>query len=310
MPSFVAEALRADGWYLRSKIPWIKKNPMPESTKDRPTNATEYFFLFSKRPRYFWDAVAVRTAEKSVTKKMPDGWDTGPGAHGKVHRDGREKGKIGKAFRTGAAYVDQSGPQDNSKLSDKQRGHGRRHAGFNDRWDAMSKEEQQAGGANMRNYLFEATVPFKGPHFATFPPKVIEPFILAGTSEKGCCPECGAPWVREIERRDTGKRDGGGVPRRAPESADSKKNTLGVIQEVTATGWQPSCECDAGEPKPCVILDCFGGAGTTGLVADRHNRDAVLIEISAEYAEIARQRIVDDAGMLADVQVVKTGDDT
>ena len=56
-------------------------------------------------------------------------------------------------------------------------------------------------------------------------------------------------------------------------------------------GWAPSCHCDAGKPIPAVVLDIFGGAGTTGLVADRLGRDAVLIELKPEYAEIARYRI-------------------
>ena len=66
-------------------------------------------------------------------------------------------------------------------------------------------------------------------------------------------------------------------------------------------GWQPTCECDA-EVKPAVVLDPFAGAGTTGLVADRLGRDAILIEISAEYAEMARKRIYDDAPLFACVE--------
>ena len=171
-------------------------------------------------------------------------------------------------------------------------------------------------GANMRNVLTVATHSFKGAHFATFPPKLIEPFVLAGTSEKGCCPECGAPWRRlatgtlvslhgQNRAEDYGGRD---------EYDGSKRRATSGLRPAKfahkTTGWKPSCECDAGEPMPCTILDCFGGAGTTGLVADRHKRDAVLVEISEEYAEIARKRIIDDAGMLADVRVEKMGETT
>ena len=55
------------------------------------------------------------------------------------------------------------------------------------------------------------------------------------------------------------------------------------------------------DTKPSVVLDCFGGAGTVGLVADRLQRDAVLIEISGEYAGMARKRIEKDAGMFASI---------
>ena len=53
--------------------------------------------------------------------------------------------------------------------------------------------------------------------------------------------------------------------------------------------------------KPCVVLDPFGGAGTTGLVADRLGRDAVLIELNPDYAAMARRRIVDESPLLARV---------
>lgn len=49
------------------------------------------------------------------------------------------------------------------------------------------------------------------------------------------------------------------------------------------------------------VLDPFGGAGTTGLVADRMGRDAILIELNPSYADIAHKRITDDAGMFAEV---------
>ena len=246
MPSRVAIAMQEDGWFLRSMIPWIKKNPMPESVTDRPTSAVEYFFLFSKRPRYFWDSVAVRTPVKECTKKRlaqktfdtqqggPKDSKEGNRSHRKVLENLKKRQPAGWATSDNykgqdPRYADRRGQE----REDKQRGHGRRHDGFNDRWDAMPEEEQQAGGANMRNYIFEATKPFSGAHFATFPPAVIEPFIRAG------CPVGGT------------------------------------------------------------VLDPFGGAGTVGLVADRHQRDAILIEISPEYAEMARQRIDDDAPLLA-----------
>lgn len=159
IPWRVAFALQADGWYLRSDIIWSKPNPMPESVTDRPTKAHEYVFLFSKSQRYFYDADAIRTPATSPTTKMPDGWDTGRGAHGSFHREGREKGR----------------------KTDKQRGHVRRHAGFNDRWDSLSKAEQQAMGANARSVWTIATKPYPNAHFATFPPELAERCIKAGT---------------------------------------------------------------------------------------------------------------------------------
>ena len=67
-------------------------------------------------------------------------------------------------------------------------------------------------------------------------------------------------------------------------------------------GWAASCICGA-EIVPCVVLDPFGGAGTTGIVADRLQRDAVLIELNPEYAAMADRRIRDEAGMFTKVTV-------
>ena len=112
MPWRVAFALRAEGWWLRQDIIWHKPNPMPESIQDRCTKAHEYVFLLTKSERYFYDADAVRTPFSGETKaqsfdtmnyksrdryKKPDGWDTGKGGHGTIHRKGREKGQLAPA---------------------------------------------------------------------------------------------------------------------------------------------------------------------------------------------------------------------
>jgi hypothetical protein len=73
------------------------------------------------------------------------------------------------------------------------------------------------------------------------------------------------------------------------------------VLERTTTGWAPTCKCDAAV-VPCVVLDCFGGAGTTGLVSDRLGRSAILIELSPEYCAMARRRLEADAGMFAEVE--------
>ena len=69
MPARLALALQADGWWLRSQIVWAKPNPMPESTRDRPTSAYEMVYLLSKKPRYFYDADAVREGDDVYTRK-------------------------------------------------------------------------------------------------------------------------------------------------------------------------------------------------------------------------------------------------
>lgn len=246
VPNRFAIAMQEAGWWVRSEIIWCKPNPMPESVTDRPATAHEKIFLFTKAPRYYWNADAVRqnrtqdenangfrggsytNGEPGKRKnkgnyKMPDGWDTtkGEGGHGSIHKRGRDKGE-------------------------KQRGHSRRHEGFNDRWDQMTKDEQQADGRNLRNYepapvqvWVIATAPFKEAHFATFPPELVERCLMAG------CPNGG------------------------------------------------------------LVLDPFGGAGTTGMVADYMGCDSHLIELNADYCQIAWQRIEKNNPMFAAVSVEK-----
>ena len=198
IPWRVAFALQADGWYLRSDIIWSKLNPMPESVTDRPTKAHEYLFLLSKSERYYYDAEAIferaiyadearydnglnghgggesHKGQGSSTRKfrtpVPTGLDTGEGAHTKL--DGH--------------YKNLPETQSNlRKTREKQRGHSRRHEGFNDRWNQMTKEEQCSGLRNKRSVWTIPTQPFPEAHFATFPPKLIEPCILAGAPDGG-----------------------------------------------------------------------------------------------------------------------------
>lgn len=161
IPWTVAFALRADGWYLRSDIIWSKPNPMPESVQDRPTKAHEYIFLLTKQERYVYDAAAIREPQKEVSIARVERANTGTHAPGQTPHRGI------------------AGPRE--RRTDKPRGHGRRHAGFNDRWDAMEKDQQQEAGANKRSVWTVATQPYPDAHFATYPEALITPCILAGS---------------------------------------------------------------------------------------------------------------------------------
>jgi DNA modification methylase len=157
IPWRVALALQADGWYLRADIIWHKPNPMPESVTDRPTRSHEYLFLLSKSERYYYDNEAI---------KEPGTWSS----EERKDRASENHKSVPTAQHNGIR-----------PKPDKQRGHYRRHAGFNDRWDDMSKEEQCALMRNKRDVWTIATVPYAEAHFATFPPKLVEPCILAGS---------------------------------------------------------------------------------------------------------------------------------
>lgn len=151
---------------------------------------------------------------------------------------------------------------------------------------------------NKRSVWTVATQPYSEAHFATFPPALIEPCIKAGTSEKGGCSTCGSPWVRNVERSVVWPENRAGKG----DNTDRMDGGLACNAERSSktTGWSPSCSC-ASSVVSCTVLDPFGGAGTTGLVADRLGRNAILIELNPAYAEMARERLTKDAGMFAEV---------
>lgn len=168
-------------------------------------------------------------------------------------------------------------------------------------------------GRNRRTVWEIATQPTPEAHFATFPESLVEPCIKAGTSERGCCSGCGAPWVRVVEREETGERlvDGslktskaGRKRAYAPGSEITSESSCfktGLWKKNNTLGWQPSCTCgeyvaDDGTRKtlkadtiPCTVLDPFGGSGTVAKVARRLHRDAILIEINPAYVEIMKK---------------------
>lgn len=256
VPWRVAFALQADGWYLRQDVIWTKPNPMPESVRDRCTKSHEYIFLLTKAPKYYFDHEAIK--EPAVSDHPS-----------------------GNGFKRSARKSYQN-PDGTPRGNDEQ-------------WKGVG------GKRNRRSVWTVTTKPFKGAHFAVFPPDLIEPMILAGTSHAGHCPACGKRWVRDVRRV---KAEGA-----AAEVSDVRKplhtdtysrhkfkipggQTL-VSGFNETLGWRPSCKCDVA-PVPDVVLDPFGGAGTTGLVAQRLGRQAILCELNPDYIEMARKRIEED----------------
>jgi DNA modification methylase len=214
IPWMLAFALRADGWYLRQDIIWSKPNPMPESVRDRCTKAHEYIFLLSKGPRYHFDQDAI--AEIAVY--------------------GGEELGILRGYKSRAEAMGRK-PSGNEAAAVRRR-ESKKRGEFNGKTNALEGREAFRAIRDTRNKRSVWDVPttaFGEAHFATFPPALIEPCILAG------CPKGGT------------------------------------------------------------VLDPFGGAGTTALVADRLQRHAILVELNPEYAEIAQRRLGKDGGMFSEV---------
>ncbi len=151
---------------------------------------------------------------------------------------------------------------------------------------------------NRRSVWTVTTQPFSQAHFATFPPKLIEPCILAGCPAQ-CCGECGAPYERQTEKTDAVQRPPSGTYSEDSGRNDGNRHPSGgwVSPSTTMLGFAPTCDCDA-PAIPGRVLDPFGGAGTTGLVADRLQRRSTMIELNPAYAAMAQERIDDDAPLL------------
>ena len=266
IPWRVALALQADGWYLRNDIVWSKGNVMPEAEKDRCTRSHEYVFLLAhpeSRGRYYFDADAIRESHRSsgtVTPwqdkeydqtMLPESHHQEPGEHGMVK--GRPKGI----------------------------------AGFG------------VGGRNKRTVWKVNPKPYRGAHFAVWPEKLVEPMVLAGTSEHGVCGSCGTPWRRVVEREGStwSERKADGYPLEIKGNTDalaaqSKVHVGGSVSRTV--GWEPGCKCEeAGEPPQAraVVMDIFSGSATTGLVATRHGRKYIGLDLNAEYLDLAVARV-------------------
>jgi DNA modification methylase len=255
IPWRLAFALQADGWWLRSEIIWHKPNPMPESVTDRPTKAHEQIFLLTKAARYYYDAIAIQEAG------VASGWN-------------RQR-EIGAGAGTKICGI-------NHDPSVTLR---------NDADRVLTATTTR----NARSVWTIPSQPYPEAHFATFPLALPTRCILAGTSEKGCCPKCGKPWERIVESTRTFESGSG----RSGNAIAGKQDPVqgagyGDIRMgptiATTTGWRPGCDC-GGEPIPCLVLDPFCGSGTTGEAALRLGRRFVGIELKAEYIELARRRL-------------------
>lgn len=195
IPWMVAFALRADGWYLRADNVWGKPNGMPESCRDRTTRAHEYVFLLSKSEHYYYDHEAVRTAPKASTQtqlaKPYLGESTKDHAGSGVQDASEIKRRIiNKARKPSSPKYTGAGDGINNadikdRYYDKQRGPSRRHAGFNDRCDAMERDQQVAEGGNLRSVWWISPAQYKEAHFAVMPDALAEICIRAGCPAGG-----------------------------------------------------------------------------------------------------------------------------
>ncbi len=159
IPWMLAFALREQGWYLRQDIIWYKPNCMPESVKDRCTKSYEHIFLLSKSDKYYFDYQAIKEPAVGFDKSSPRG------SRGAVTpNSGRRKGN-NKSFRGGGVYTNNRSYINTAEKSKA----------------TIGNTVNETGLRNKRDVWNISTCGYNGAHFATFPPKLIEPCVLAGS---------------------------------------------------------------------------------------------------------------------------------
>jgi DNA modification methylase len=238
IPQRLFIALQEDGWWVRSILPWVKRNGMPESISDRPANSIEYIGFLTKSSRYWYDADTVRrTASANTHARVAQDVENQTGslrANGGAKTNGPMKAVIrrpkvadaGSGIRANESY---ESVMSGAVLLDRNfRNTDLFFDSLDEPWGLVSDSDGTPLAIDVTPQAFREA------HFATFPPGLVDPLLRAG------CPVGGT------------------------------------------------------------VLDPFGGAGTTGLVADRLQRNAILIELNPEYAAMARRRIDADRGGLLD----------
>jgi len=261
IPQCMAIAAQDAGWYVRSIIVWSKPNPMPGSQKDRPTTSHEYILMLTKSERYFYDAEAVKEplSESTMNDKR-----NSTGRHTQC-----EEGKFSEVERPDLPS-----------------------------WYRGKAFVNADSGRNLRTVWTFPTQPCSEKHYAVFPDELADRCIKAGTSDRGCCPKCGAPWRRILNRKFVPAEDV--TAARGVRGAEGTKGACAGNRndgyprgrtDVITEGWTSSCKCGCDNPVPCTVLDPFSGRGTTLRVARGLGRNAVGCEISAEYCAMAARHL-------------------
>lgn len=334
IPSRVALALQADGWWLRSTVIWSKPNPMPESVNG-----------------WRWERCRAKVGNGEPDGKVPSGWDTRPdrdhrSVDGRYDREGAEstaraiyedcpgcpkcEPNDGLVLRRGSwrcttshEYVFQLAKSadyfcnaEAMREADQGTDHKHRNVltgqpSLDPSGGALSPhagirraQGRNGAGRNPRSVWEITTTPFPEAHFATFPAEIPERCIRAATAEK-VCSQCGGPWAPVVERgfeHQTDVSTSRGI--RLASQHDPSSRWPGSPRGSRADrvlGHRPTCPCSA-DSEPATILDPFCGAGTTGLVALRLGRRFIGIDLSPDYCEMARRRIEGDAPLLNTVE--------
>ncbi len=267
IPHLLAEALREDGWWLRSEMTACKVAPMPESVTDRPTSATEKVFLFAKSERYYYDNIAV--AEPAI-----------------------HEGRVVKAYKQGAKNLDGATDANDRRTA----------AGFGNH-DTLVTTRNMRNWFLWQPEPFPgahfAVFPRRIPEIAILAGSSAKGACARCGSpwqrvveRSGQRESHGVNKVADLMHSTEPIRQHGG------RHGVSSVFATGKINMTDTTGWTPTCTCDCLDVVPCVIMDPFAGSGTTLEVAQSLGRHAIGIDLNAEYCKLAVDRLPQQAMVL------------
>ena len=297
MPHRVVLALQADGWIWRDEIVWFKPNPMPSSVTDRTTPSHEFIYMLTKKKRYWYDADAIKEpcVESNASRpRMGQGPNTQynqkRGEATGIRFGGSKYGDSDDpkhATKSGNEYID-TGTRNNRsvwRIDD----HNQLIQWLHENHPDIATEFSDIGKPDVWTVPTRA---YSECHFATFPPDLITPCILAGCPQ-WVCSECGEPRSRIMETSQYRPAVAANGERFVDESRGDKNRKLSGAEynktpKPQTTGWT-RCKCNA-PFRPGITCDPFMGSGTVAEVAIKNQRDYVGTELSTDYMKFNGER--------------------
>lgn len=297
---------------------------MPESVRDRCTRSHEYIFMFSKQDNYYYDIYATKEVAATQPHKPGNKARVGKQGGGRTDESYKERMEAswgGKMRSRRSVWTITPKPFKGTKyLADFMEG----GKGYTISPDCP----KHSGNAVTEGFISDKNCPvhaegFKDEtctckrltpactckevttdHYAVYPPALILPAILAGTSEKGVCPDCGKPWLRVVESKSAeavGERGSSKIGKARGDAGPKDRHIAGGSEwidkgnSIELKGWKPSCPCGK-DPVPSTVFDPFTGSGTTAVVSLQNGRNFVGTELNAEYVHLATKRIEQEVG--------------
>jgi DNA modification methylase len=298
IPFNLALALQADGWIVRSDVIWAKGcsfGPYVGNVMPEPCNGVR------------WQRHEIETLDGSGKPKQDKNgktiWVECPGCAKCFLNDGLVLEKMGWRPTKTHEYVfqltksmDYFGDREavrEEALNERWPGIGPQHAEARDRGE--EQEDMEVGGRNLRSVWTINPRPYRGTHFAVFPPALVEPCIKVSTSEKGVCSKCGAQWARIVSGNSSkAKRKSYHGAGQVPSHRGNEERPDGFYPETKTLGFRATCSCNAPRTD-AVVLDPFAGSGTTLAVAKSLGRRYIGIEPCEPYIELIEKRLEEQA---------------